>query len=1332
MKPINKSIVRDTPPIEQPEGSPRYVLNGCLTNRVGAITTDRGMEVFTTLPSNSIVMGSIRIPNNDQILFVKDGTSTDKIFRLTDKTYYLVLSYNLQLSVEAQVYGDFIINNKNQVVILWTDNLNPPRFLNIDEVPQVSNLNQLNLFPIINSPAHITAVAISSSGGNLKTGAISLGLAYIDEDGTETGMFYLSQPVYIRANTDSEIIGTDGGIQTRRSVSISLSNIDTSFSSIRLYAFHRENSINLIPREIKDVSIIGTSMTINYTGDEPYIERTRDELLVSKAYYERVKHIKVKDNTVYLANTVGRKDIGAQKYVNNIVVEASLNNNAATMYFGSEQGSYANGALSFSFKTFIRDEVYALYIAFTLDNGQESFAYHIPGRAALSLTDGSGLTERSTYDQWAAAGTSQYVPLGGAEARSTYGGSSRIFAGNDTSIITSGGSNRGMSYWENADEYYPDTDDWDVFNVVGGVGVQVGSLRALNVRHHKMPSNRNSNFKAFQNGQNASTGRILNVNLSNIRLPNDIQQKVTGYKIYYAKRDFANASVLCQGTFNFMVNRYRDHGSNDWVNQMYHFGSNKMLVSGVGDISYNSIRFNSFDYLFSRFAPQLVTHLKVDSQFNFTTNPAGVYNYVRMMCPTNAAAVSATISTPTESTAIYKRVSNAVHIPADSVVQASGFPRDNIVNTQSESCLAILVASSFLGGAYGTEVVSALNGPLVHALPLTTLYTVKRNMYNELDGQELVFSGEFAAKVGGVIPQTISGVQGDSFLSDYAFRSTNQFRILDGNTNEYIKIGYFIPVESATNIRLRLKGAGEGGVIFNPLISTFQDINGPWISRINVDNFISYNRDYSYLESSKSPIPKPPQFEEEDHFITRVHKSGRQVPESRTQNYRDFLLGDYIDLPKDKGELMFLSVFNDKLCMHFERGYREAFTSQVLETDQDTVAIKSSDVFSIEPKELISTDYGYAGSQNVMSCTSTPYGMFFVDRATGKIFVRGNNLDEVSSYGVFNFMFNSLRSTLLEQIESKDGRFAAYDNPSNPDGIGVITYYDAEFRRVLFTMLDYEFLNPSLFWGEDTVQAYNKGNYTAGNIITKNGKLYVLSLFNPEEPVLEGSVSVLQSSALIGVPISLQDATIFRPKHWTIAYYPELKGFGSFHSFYPYHAIWTNDRVLSLTRNNVSIWRHNKGSVLSYYNQVQPMIIEAVFNEAAAETKIAESVEWLTEAFYGEREVIETFTSVAVYNAKQGTGNINILGTDKGIRYVNRQWQFNLLRDLYNKMGSMFGTTTYIGLRNFSNNFDPSMKWYKKKLMADKYHILRLTYASNSPKELTLYGAEIKQVKHDR
>ena len=139
-----------------------------------------------------------------------------------------------------------------------------------------------------------------------------------------------------------------------------------------------------------------------------------------------------------------------------------------------------------------------------------------------------------------------------------------------------------------------------------------------------------------------------------------------------------------------------------------------------------------------------------------------------------------------------------------------------------------------------------------------------------------------------------------------------------------------------------------------------------------------------------------------------------------------------------------------------------------------------------------------------------------------------------------------------------------------------------------------------------------------------------------------------------------------------------------------------------------------------------------MFNEAAAETKIAESVEWLTEAFYGEREVIETFTSVAVYNAKQGTGNINILGTDKGIRYVNRQWQFNLLRDLYNKLGPMFGTTTYIGLRNFSNNFDPSMKWYKKKLMADKYHILRLTYASNSPKELTLYGTEIKQVKHDR
>ena len=211
---------------------------------------------------------------------------------------------------------------------------------------------------------------------------------------------------------------------------------------------------------------------INFTGNEDSSSTSVDDIIIDNVGYITAKAITQLDDRLYLANLQSRKDIGFQKYANNIKVKAitkevnkfdirvfdilSLNRGYAMMalppyhnresfqgskfgigqtfhrkysadgqayqdqirrtYFeniqellnygdsvqvGTNEGGIETGYVltgkvakgykdfrfSFKQKGFRRNEVYALYISFVLNDGTESFAYHIPGRHALQIED---------------------------------------------------------------------------------------------------------------------------------------------------------------------------------------------------------------------------------------------------------------------------------------------------------------------------------------------------------------------------------------------------------------------------------------------------------------------------------------------------------------------------------------------------------------------------------------------------------------------------------------------------------------------------------------------------------------------------------------------------------------------------------------------------------------------------------------------------------------------------------------------------------------------------------------------------------------------------------
>ena len=212
---------------------------------------------------------------------------------------------------------------------------------------------------------------------------------------------------------------------------------------------------------------------------------------------------------------------------------------------------YRDPFLSFAYKSFRRQEVYAFYISFVLKDGSESYAYHIPGQNVNDY-----------YKVWAdfQANILQFNSGEIVVSRPN----SKPYQYVDTSeFVTS----TDMGHWENESEFYPDTNDFDTWNVLSNgeaFKVPLTSIRGLNVRHHKMPGNKgdystiklnedfsspNIDLDAIGSKEErafAETVRILGIRLSNLKIPKLILEQVQGYKIYFAKRTQVNKTILGQ------------------------------------------------------------------------------------------------------------------------------------------------------------------------------------------------------------------------------------------------------------------------------------------------------------------------------------------------------------------------------------------------------------------------------------------------------------------------------------------------------------------------------------------------------------------------------------------------------------------------------------------------------------------------------------------------------------------------------------------------------------------------------------------------------------------
>ena len=594
-----------------------YLLNNDGKLQLVFRTTNAGKTLQTQGDFNFLSWVSLQANGTNSFSAV-DEEVTGAIVNNTNLSY--TINADLNFNVEHPIQGTYKINSSGELVIYWTDDFNPPRSLNVTRQLDTANytivtdpdsdvtldsvndpndfhyyanhiygkllwnstnnefsknkdyIGRLNLFPSSGPVPHINFKTINSGGG-LVTGVYQLALAYADVNLTRTNYLTVSNPVYITEEPEEvrpieRYDGANAGIQTGKSISWQITNINTDYDFLRPVIIRTingtEEAFQLRDKAIKFNSTIDY---ITYTGLESSSSGTVTDIMVDTVSYDTAKTINQLDNVLYLGNLTGSKDLGFQKYANSIRLQATtetipffdpFETSSDNLNFGYSletkpfledtdepifdptfygiQRGYRSSLYNVMKKGYMRDEVYAFYIAFIMNDGTMSYAYHIPGREALTKTIGDeadksftavdiseldkilGDHEPEQLDGWLAndncgVGDGNYsqawksIPIYLTD-RSLYnlsGGEGRVFHFYECSDI--GGSN-GMNYWQNANEFYPSTDNYDIWDNNGDTG---NSLRGQNVRHHHFPSNESDIFGMFGTGTDNTESIGVNV-----------------------------------------------------------------------------------------------------------------------------------------------------------------------------------------------------------------------------------------------------------------------------------------------------------------------------------------------------------------------------------------------------------------------------------------------------------------------------------------------------------------------------------------------------------------------------------------------------------------------------------------------------------------------------------------------------------------------------------------------------------------------------------------------------------------------------------------------------
>lgn len=1319
---FTKGLIRDKNPIDLPSGAWSHAKNVVITKR-STLSNEPGIVLYGNHPSNLTPMGKY-VLGLKQIIFSQDNVnpSMSEIGEIDQYGNYktILRSVHLGFTLEHPVLkAEGQINYLGEEIVAWITRVHPPRILNITTLPfelddnyelvDPLKINAINIFQQADV-AIIDVISVNETGGSIPSGTVQFAIAYSNKGLFRTNIFNPTNPIPITPASMSnydKIQGAEPGTGTSKSVTLDILQTDQRFDYVHLYVIRRVDG-TLFVEEVTKLNNSAGNIRYTYTGAENVTDLTLEELLVDRVPYNSALAMTQVNDRLYLGNLTGTVTPNYQEHFLKLKIDYTTRN---LTYGGQPPSGMKAPIVIHDFSGFFPGEVYAIYGSARLKDGTVTAAFHIPGRDAVNIAT-TTVSERAEINP-------DGTVVGGSLAYSLQedylAGARRYYQTRPTSNNVNAPTN--MGFWENLSEVYPD-----------GYGDLVGK----NIRHHRFPESYEVNQSNNKSLQMDSIGIVV----SGFDLfPQDVLDQIDSVELFYARKDLNNSLIIGQEITKFEHEQapggikdefYQYFGGNwdlqyiddngdtndDWANN----GS----VSGLSRLDRNRLRFNNFDVMNSKpsISPSHVT-------FQYGLRGADLFqdysDYARTGHKVDAGIAKGNISDPNarktwffgvldysafDTTVIthslsgseyLKPVKSGKYVPANVTIgtEINKLGNEHYLIELAIAATLAINTPTFVVDYHNANISFSNNDTRREEVYLYNLCQVRTDVFKGLSSQTLVSMGVVIKAAELLAPYTLFG--GDTIVSENASMDHVMVPTIrrDKNDSTYYMRDEYYRGEDAVYQGLKFARRFTGYFRGNPGYRHINEGIGNSVfysSASNIDSLfddyrrdqpeiILYNEDYSFKNELIAVFPFDSAKKETGKFPTRIIRSPLQGREVTDIQWNGFLPGDYFEHQKNRGEIINLENDNDRLFIHCRFGLFITRSSDTLKGNETNVEISSGDIFALPPREIITSDTGYAGLHSSFAAKKCKLGYVFADVDQGKVFIVSEGIDEISAYGLRNEFIDNLPFFFWKQTRTQ------VDHPYQQ--FGILVEFDERFNRVILVKKDLELVDPGLMG--DVSQPPVTGSY-----YFQNGKLMKFNGIGYED---------------LGVGE-------YTDKRFTMSYYHGSPGIWlGYHDYSP--DIFLSNRLGLYSYKNSRYHIHNS-PVRKFYGVDYTSFVDFVFNEPNVLTKTLMSLRWQSEVINGNlSEQKSTLTSGIVYNSYQCSGEVMFHG--ENISYVENEWRFNQFMDVVIDRNLPFMVDREVVASNINQN----MIYYKQRKFIDKYFVVRLYYNNSLSKDIYIYDVSL-------
>ena len=1333
------------------------------------------------------VREAIVLVTTNEVEVISPTTSYGQLWRLlynkVNFTYSLVLLYNNQLNLTLQhpiANPGMIVGNYESIDIqnvYWTDEYNVPRKANIaDSSLFAIDPDNMEWSPDITFQKP-SIVAINPSGGAAKTGIHQFTYRLKNLSGAVINSAIFSQQVFITAkdeaintftNKYTEYVGTEPGIETSKSIEISVTGLDPDFERIEFISIYRAN-YNAIPviTVISDepIPVSGNASAV-YTGLNPITELTLDDITVANVQFSKVGVLASKDNYLFAGRTVNREfdiDFDARAYrfqgvrvtgrkahlVNSDGNNITLDGNNAIYGDVPEdhdaiQDYESQGPFTYNNYLYQQDGT-------TVGGTGPKVAYEIiQGDPDIDDSFCVLLDDRGFPTSYA-----PYIELPN---------SSKTIDFNDGQTYThvTGAKNYHSPYISGVLKGFQ-RDEMYRFGIEfiskKGEVAKVKWIADIRMPHMFMPDptlpNDNERVLAYpickrKTGTNEHWGCPLGLRV--IVDTSNLEDQISAFRIVVVERTDDDKTILGQGSFHIGLKVGSDHialipngVSLNSDGGGTHFPGVNGRVASINSPEFlfgAAPTFARTDYIdlvttLMPFASVAITEpdgtllgFNVESAIkNYTCFPIGsttprisqIFTDKTNHYHTNTFLpfpnLPLTDSLDLDSTGIANR--GPFQVDDQLFENISCNPNGGIERSTGSKTLALAGQFQDFNRRLFANPFSPMTVDYDGVWDEAALYIAnyKRlrgnqyggNTFSARSNSEYINTSHYQiVDVGIVYDNYMFG--GDTYIC--AFDNIKNFVNPAVAQSDEVFVGRFFPVETTFNIDLR---AGSPIAANDFRGEVFNKIEFPTAAEEIATGEVFILEDvYNQPDNLKKSFPDSELDITSDTHDYRVWNSEKKINAETLDSWLNFKPDNHIDLDGQQGKLTNLIVEREQLIGFQPRGIvRLSVNERSLITDGNDAALTlgTGDV-------LARYDYTskLIGSSHQFGFTQSPEAVFFYDRNTKSIYkLGGNKLEELSLIkGMSSYLNNNL-----------NGLLALFDNPFL--NTGLTATYDYNNSEAFFTFKDTTTdsttqgtLEQILMSGDDFLGV--SVNVPGPMTIDPNKRYFIQYTTTTGELVIEEpkqtSGIFLTTPFVVNLLIFLDselrvrdiqyqgNITVFEVTEapFTLVYNDFTDGFTAFYGHKP--SVYINDitNIFSPSSDLQDMWIHGKGLYANFYGVQHDVKIKFLVNAEPTETKVFDNFEMLTEVI--------------------SPAGINITETFDEIRmyndYQNTDWQ--ILSDFSKRKER---TWNIAGLRNqvlyttvdsdIFTDISPTSKLFGERLR-DKYLWVEMLYSNGDNK----------------